>query len=1355
MKTNGYDRKEGKYYIGLDVGTESVGWAVTDETYNLLKCNGKQMWGARLFNTASDAQDRRKNRSSRRRLERTKTRLQTLEMLMSNEITKIDPNFFRRLHESSLVSDDRTDQTDKYALFNDPDYTDEDYQRQYPTVYHLRSELIHSSEPHDIRLIYLAIHHILKSRGHFLFETGDNEKEKTFDESYDDLVEILGQFGLDFNVADRKQIKDIMCSNCSVTEAKKGMKQACINVKMEDDSILNTASFAELLAGSKTDLAKLFKDDVLKECEINSISLKDDLDGNYDTLNSALGDRTDIIFCAKELYDIAVLGKLMGNDQYISDAKIRLYDKNRNDLDTLKNGFIKKLENGSITKAQYDRVFKDKYDRTAKGKEKKLNNIVTYMHQNGKICSQEDFCKFMKKEAEFMKNSDDPEEAAVYAEIENGTYLTKLRGTANGLLPYQLQLKELKKILTNASLYLPFLKEKGEDGLTVEQKIISLCTFRIPYYVGPLNTASDKAWLSRTDEKIFPWNFDSVVNREESAERFMKKLIGRCTYTGDYVVPKQSLLFSRYTVLNEINNIKVNGKKISVECKQKIYHDLFENQSGKITEKKLLKYMICNGMMEKNDELSGVDIEIHGNLKSYHDFRSVIEKTGDEAQVERIIEHMLVYGSDKKMLKNWLKKETHGLNEKDISHILRLNYKDWGRLSDKILTGIYHIDEKTGEASNIMDMLWNTNENFMQLMSSNYQFAEKAKQYRDETYGISNTIRERLDDLYIAPSVRRAIWQTLKIVDEIVDIQKCAPEKVFIEMARTSSKEMEKKRTESRKDKLMALYKSCDDQYKQLYEKLQKEDDQSLRRDKLYLYYTQFGRCMYSGEPIDLSDMLKDDTTYDIDHIFPQSKILDNSIDNRVLVKSKLNRDKSDVYPISDDIRKKMYPFWSMLHDKGLISTRKYERLKRGYELTDEELSSFVARQLVETQQSTKALAGMLADIYPTCRIVYSKAVNVHKFRDTFGIPKFRDVNDLHHAKDAYLNIVVGNTYNTRFTDRFFMNIRNENYSLNRVFEFSTEGAWEAPAFDEMKEYKKTKNKSVLSGTIQTVYKFVFKNTPIVTFAPYRQKGALYDVQIKPKGKGQLPIKEGKLIEKYGGYNKVTGSYFFVVEHTDGKKRKRTIQPVYLYAEKLYKEDAVRYCTEILHLSHPKIIVPQILMGQMLMLDGKRLLLTGRTGSQLSCRHTYQFAIDDAHAEYLKNLSKYIDRCNRNGKGKVLEIVSYDHISVEGNIQMYDWFIERMNAPVYHALFKKMQADMISCKEKFVGMDAMKQAGLLLEILKTFKCDSQITSFKELNGAATTGIIRPSNTISSMDSAYVVHQSVTGLYETKVNLLED
>ena len=40
------------YYVGLDMGTGSVGWAVTDESYQILRRHGKAMWGVRLFESA-------------------------------------------------------------------------------------------------------------------------------------------------------------------------------------------------------------------------------------------------------------------------------------------------------------------------------------------------------------------------------------------------------------------------------------------------------------------------------------------------------------------------------------------------------------------------------------------------------------------------------------------------------------------------------------------------------------------------------------------------------------------------------------------------------------------------------------------------------------------------------------------------------------------------------------------------------------------------------------------------------------------------------------------------------------------------------------------------------------------------------------------------------------------------------------------------------------------------------------------------------------------------------------------------------------------------------------------------------
>ena len=82
-------RPHSPYYIGLDVGTNSVGWAVTDPEYNVLRFKGNSMWGARLFEEAKPAADRRAARIARRRLERRKQRLLYLEEFFSAEIREV------------------------------------------------------------------------------------------------------------------------------------------------------------------------------------------------------------------------------------------------------------------------------------------------------------------------------------------------------------------------------------------------------------------------------------------------------------------------------------------------------------------------------------------------------------------------------------------------------------------------------------------------------------------------------------------------------------------------------------------------------------------------------------------------------------------------------------------------------------------------------------------------------------------------------------------------------------------------------------------------------------------------------------------------------------------------------------------------------------------------------------------------------------------------------------------------------------------------------------------------------------------------------------------------------------------
>lgn len=158
-----------KFYIGMDIGTNSVGMACTDENYNLLKVKGQKCWTVRLFDKAETAANRRQFRSARRRLQRRRKRVLFLQSLFAPYMT--DECFFIRLNNSQFFIEDKEEclNGNKNALFADKTFSDRDFYKKYPTIYHLRSEL-QKGVVSDIRLYYLAIHHIIKYRGHFLFE---------------------------------------------------------------------------------------------------------------------------------------------------------------------------------------------------------------------------------------------------------------------------------------------------------------------------------------------------------------------------------------------------------------------------------------------------------------------------------------------------------------------------------------------------------------------------------------------------------------------------------------------------------------------------------------------------------------------------------------------------------------------------------------------------------------------------------------------------------------------------------------------------------------------------------------------------------------------------------------------------------------------------------------------------------------------------------------------------------------------------------------------------------------------------------------------------------------------------------
>ena len=604
-----------------------------------------------------------------------------------------------------------------------------------------------------------------------------------------------------------------------------------------------------------------------------------------------------------------------------------------------------------------------------------------------------------------------------------------------------------------------------------------------------------------------------------------------------------------------------------------------------------------------------------------------------------------------------------------------------------------------------------------------------------------------IEELYVSPAVKRPIWQTIKIVREITNIMGGAPKRIFVEVAREPGEKGVRK--VSRRNQLLDLYKACKKEAPELYDRLaNKESDNALRSDKLFLYYSQMGRCMYSGDVIDLDELFTN--RYDIDHIYPQSKVMDDSIDNRVLVKRDLNSKKTDTFPVSEEYRKAGKALWSTLLKKGLISKEKYKRLTRTEPFGEDELAGFIARQLVETRQSTKAVAHLLEEAYPDAEIVYAKARAVSEFRHKFDMIKVREVNDFHHAKDAYLNIVVGNTYYVKFTKDAAWFVRNNpgrTYNLKKMFENET-----------VKRGNETAWIPGDNGTICTVKKWMRKNNVLFTRRAYEVKGGLFDQNILKKGKGQIPIKGGaderlQSIEKYGAYNKASGAYFMLVE-SDGKKgeRKRTIEfvPVFL-AKSLEKSVELRrrYCEEELGLVNPDVRLSKIKINTLFDVDGFKMHLSGRSSNGLLFKGANQLVVPYKMEKIIKVISKY---CFDYKENKEAVLSEKNRPTEEMFEELFDILVSKLEYAVYEKRLSAQVPKLKNGKIIFVELSAEEKCIVLMEILHLFQCASQSANLKLINGPGHAGILIMGFDISGLSNVHIINQSITGFYEQVIDL---
>ncbi|MBQ8406446.1 MAG: type II CRISPR RNA-guided endonuclease Cas9, partial [Clostridia bacterium] len=939
-----------------------------------------------------------------------------------------------------------------------------------------------------------------------------------------------------------------------------------------------------LLLGAKAKAAVLFGADYADKYKDEKISLKELNDDSFEQLQETFDEEHfEILKKARAIYNFIVFEKVLEGNTSIPKAMIRLYEKHAKDLSRLKK-FVKE----NYAKEVYYKIFRSKDEKA------NYVNYIGYTRKKdkktavAKCNTVEEFYKFLKKTLLESEVLDENGRQEILFEIENETFLPKILNADNGLFPHQINGMELDLILNNLCLAHPEFNVKDESGYTAREKIEKIFRFKVPYFVGPLNANGKNGWIVRKAEgKITPWNFDEMVDKGASNEQFIRRMTNKCTYLhGKDVLPKGSMYYQAFDTLNQINKLTINGAPISVELKQELFKNVYL-KNKKVGKKQIEDYLVVSGRYTKAEVkevvLGGFDVEVglKASMSSYVLFKGKFGDFVDERP--EIFEEIILWhtlNTDKTVVEDMIKEKYADIPQiqEQIKWIKGLTaFKEIGRFSKELLCSLSGgVDPVTGEIYTLLHQLYHTNYNLNQLLNLEEYTFDKAIQA--ENSGESDEVKySDVESLYVSPMVRRGIWQALQMADEYVKAVGRAPDKIFIEVTRQDG---EKKRTVSRKAKLLELYraiaKDCKD-VDDVVKELNREDmtESRLRSERLYLYFLQLGRCAYTGERIDIEQLSTD--LYDVDHIVPRSLIKDDSLENKVLVKREKNAQKTDVYPLPVGFTDQQES-WRIWKKMGFMSEAKYARLTRTKPLSDDDFKDFVNRQLVVTNQMAKAVAELLERKYAGqgTKIVYSKAVRVDEFKQRTGIVKCRETNDLHHARDAYLNIVVGNIYDTKFTSAYSYYYQKPNdfwreYNLKHLFDRPILGAWSG-----------AENIEFIKTTVQ-------KTSMKVTRYAYCDKGKFYKETIYGKNdksvsyprKGVAPynIQDDKGCYKYGGYSNVQGAYFVALEYADGKKRKKVILsfPVIVeYQAKGNVEQIKRYFEETEGLKDVKILVPKI-----------------------------------------------------------------------------------------------------------------------------------------------------------------------------------
>ncbi len=572
----------------------------------------------------------------------------------------------------------------------------------------------------------------------------------------------------------------------------------------------------------------------------------------------------------------------------------------------------------------------------------------------------------------------------------------KIRGHENvfRLADY---VKEAEAILNNQRQY---HNEISDDFI---KEYLDIMQSRRMYYDGP---GSEKS----------PTPYGQFFYDEQGKLQhigMIEKMRGKCTFfPNEPRIAKMTYTADLFNLLNDLNNIRFNGNKLSFEDKQYLVSE-YVDKGKNITPNIITKYIKSKYKDDMDDEIdehtiSGFRMDLKNQkpmiteFKGFKILKKYIDSEAlptflyeDKAIADEIIEILTSYKDIKNREEKLRALLSKSLNDEDMKNTIEV-------LSEDTKFKEYHSLSRAAIEC-ILDDLWHTNDNQMQLFTEKGFFETKSKANKGK-----NIV---FDDTAILSTVaKRAHREAIKIINKVRELYG-ELDGISIEMAR-------EKNSEDLKDMYKNMQKQQGELESYVKEQFRESDLSRLALTSkqwlaIKLLRQQDGKCIYSHNPINIYDIKENFRRFEIDHIIPLSLSFDDSLNNKVLCYREENQAKGQRTPFeyySSGKAKISYTEFKtevLRLYKGNKSKLNNLLEERDIKFNDELQKQFINRNLVDTRYAARSLMSTLKDYFKANNIdtkVYSiRGSFTNSFRKASGIKKDRDESYAHHAIDALI----------------------------------------------------------------------------------------------------------------------------------------------------------------------------------------------------------------------------------------------------------------------------------------------------------------------------------------------------------------